>query len=742
MLSSFAPAIAFLLLPAVAAPVSAAAAPSTSSASPAFGSLAGCLGSRRHLLLAFVIDESASLGDASQGRAGSDPTGERVTAAQVAVQSLTNLAGRGTGVDVLLAGFSDTLHPYGGWQTLNAASSSSIVGQLDGFRTRDQGLDTDFYNAMAGVQHELASRAAALPAPSCQAVLLFTDGRFDIDSVAPKPYDANGADPKQVKAQKGIAALCASGGPMQRLRDGGAVTFTLALGNPSAPITAQPDRAFLERLANGNCAVAGAQYGASFDAASASDIVNRFDSVASGIRGGTQRLGDCVGNANAFSVVAALGGFHVLVDNGSGSRGIVLTTPSHQQVAVSPAGAVSNVPAGLTVRAAVTGRFVAIDASPAPRADPASSTWSGAWSVNFAGATRGGSCQVSLFDAWKPVLQASALQPGRTSLLVVGIVDAAGKPARLDQLQVNHGVIAVITTPGSHAAPTTLSLAPSGDRYVGRFAVPRDLAGKTVTIAPAFHVTVGGADVVSAPAPVELRVGGGAGVARGPASPPVTVRGALTATSKPSGLASKLLAVVGLVAVALLLALLLVRRARGRAPTFVAPSRLRAARIPVRVRRNGTLSRLTDGGGELPLTLRDNDFVACRVAAGALSSFTWGDLRFEAVARRRLLARGHGVVTTPGRYLTASGGTLLGGGHTIGRLPLRLAGTWVYQLEALDEDETNESPVDGYVTVFVSADQPVAPQAQKVVDSLNSFFADIVLGLARQSPAPASSRTS
>ena len=58
----------------------------------------------------------------------------------------------------------------------------------------------------------------------------------------------------------------------------------------------------------------------------------------------------------------------------------------------------------------------------------------------------------------------------------------------------------------------------------------------------------------------------------------------------------------------------------------------------------------------------------------------------------------------------------------------------MYELESGDDDDS-ESFVDGYVTVFIAAGKPVGPQAQRLVESFNSFLTEIVLRLAKQAPA-------
>ena len=468
---------ALLAVATFVVPGPTAAHASTPSSSPAFDALGRCLAQRHRLLLGFVMDESGSLGDASRHQAGSDPNGERVAAAQVAVQGLADLAGHGVQVQILLSGFSADFASYGGWQNLDQTTSGSIKAQLEQFRARDQGLDTDFFTAIAGVQTALAARAAATPGDPCQVVMLFTDGRFDIATSSAKPYDVNAADPDATKVAKGVAALCAPNGPMQQLRKANGETFTLALSDPSAPANDQPDRAFLSRLATGDCSTPGAQYGASYDAANAPDLVDQFDAIVSSIRGGTQRVGGCVGSAHAFDVVPALGSFHVLADVGSSPQDIVVTAPDHHAWHVSPSGAVSPKPTDLTVQTNVTSnRFVTIDASPDRSVDPTSSAWSGRWTVNFASANPSGTCQVFLFDGWKPVLRQTTLHAGSPASLIFDLVGPNGAAAHLASLAVPYSLAATITGP-TPAASTTLRVARKGDSLEADYTVPK-VAGR------------------------------------------------------------------------------------------------------------------------------------------------------------------------------------------------------------------------------------------------------------------------
>ena len=708
----------------------------TRTTTPAFTALGQCLAKQKQLALAFVLDESGSLGDASSQRPGSDPTAQRVAAAQVAVQGLAQLSGRGVTVNVLLAGFSDDFHTYGGWQTLDPASSGSVATQLDGFRTRNTGDDTDFYAAVAGAQQQLAAKVATMTGSPCEVVLLFTDGRFDIASHVAKVYDANAADADAVKVEKGLAALCAANGPMQSLRRSNAETITLALSDASGRAADQPDRGFLSRLATGDCGTPGASHGASFDAANASDLVAQFDAIVSGIRGGVQRLGDCVGSGHAFNVVDAIGSFHLLADMGQTPKEVVITTPANRQVRVSPTGTVETAPTGVVVHASVTSnRFLAIDTSPAPNVDPASAAWTGRWAVNFASSNPSGTCQVFLFGAWKPVVPATTLQPGRTNKVVIDLAGPNGRSAGLARVGAAHHLSLTLTAPS--AKPVDVQPKQVGDHYEADYAVPRSWAGRAVTINAVFHVEVGGADVTSSPVSQSLNVSTRAGaVVTVPAG---RTRGVVAAGADPSKPADHsallLLILAALVLVGVLFVLFMVVRSRRRQGTFVDPSRLSSARVAIRVRRDATLTRIDKDGAEFPLVLRSSDFSPCGVRRGRVSSFSLDKLNFKVVTSHSLLRRGYGEVSRQGQYVTASGGAMLGRRFTVGRLPLDLSGTWVYELDA--DPTGDEAPfVDGHVTVFVKRSAPAAREAQRLVSSFNSFLTDVVLRLASKSPDP------
>ncbi len=790
-----------------------------------FDTIARCIAAQHHLLITFVLDESASLGDASERRAGTDPTGQRVDAAQVALDGFTNLSDSTNKVDVLLTGFSDDLHVYGGWQPLDAATRPRVRSELDAFRTRDRGIDTDFYNAVSGIQRELARKSATFGDRSpCELVLLFTDGRFDIDSTSAKPYDVNGRDPKARKAVLGMNALCAPNGPMQRLRDDGAQTITVALDDRSAPATSQPDRAFLERLASGDCSQAGAGYGASFDAANAAGLVEQFDAVATELRGASSS--PCAGTP-LLDIAPSIGGFHVFADTGERHADLIITPPRGPSVRVAPSRGSSPAVAGVALHTSASGgRFVVVDAQPARGVAANSPDWVGRWSLRLSTASAGSSCRVAAFAAWRASIRKTTLKRGSAATLVFDLV-GPGNAAVPQQLSSRSDVsiTATAAAPGSNAPAAPLTVTRVGNTFEARYTVPEGLAAQTVEVTSTAHVRLGGVDVRSTPTVVQLAVSGepgfpvlsqsvlrlssvsGAGIARGSihvagadnadgrvcidrteysTRPPVPVDRLTTARdtcvavprnanvtlpfavrvgmrgegrvrgvvylrvtgprgraemsavpftfsiTRPVSAATRNGAFVVLLLFGLLAPLVLLWILGARAARFRHAPGLRVAQLRIRVFADGTMRRIGSDEAFPPLTFEDADFVDAGIEPGTTRAFRSHGLEFVARQSLNPFLPPYGCVRVPHRFVTASEGVLGGSGEvTTGRVPLVLAGTWIFVLDpAPAGDDSDLRAADGTVTAFIAAGAPFADQAPRMLASLRSFFADLAARVA------------
>jgi len=480
----------------------AGAAPAPSDAS-AFDAIGGCFAARKQVLVVLVMDESASLGDAAEGRPGTDPDARRVTAAQVAVDGIANLASQGTKVEVLLTGFAERLTPYGGWRRLDPSTRRDIGAELDGFRNRNSGIDTDFYNAMDGVRVALARRTADIEVEEpCRLVLLFTDGRFDIDSDTPKPYAPADAS-KTTKANLGIAALCASDGPMQQLRDDGARTITLALSDPAAG-AGKADPAFLQRLATGDCAVPSPRYGAAFDATDAAGLVGRFDEIATRLRGGTEVGGDCR-TPQRIAVPAAIAGLHVFADGGDPAATLVVTPPRGGAVRLDPADDARVGIDGVDVRGTTTGgRFITFDAT--AEGDTDSDRWAGTWTFAMEPARTSARCQVSVFETWRPQPRDVTLQRGVTAEVRIDLVDPDGEEVPGDVLPGGAQVVATIADSSPAAEPQPVPVRRDDDHWVATVRLPGRFPGQTAVLATVLRLPLAGTVVSSSPGVATLTV--------------------------------------------------------------------------------------------------------------------------------------------------------------------------------------------------------------------------------------------
>jgi von Willebrand factor type A domain len=209
----------------------------TSSTHAAAGAFAGCLAAQKHGDLLVLMDTSGSLQQ-------TDPSGVRVQAAKYLLTQLQQTAEQlGASLDVALAGFDVNYVRTLGWVRLDQSTLPAIQTGLESFRQRDDGIDTDYVNALSGAQEELRARQRAVE-PGCQALVWLSDGKFDIEArTSPdlaqqfgtqKSY-APGTDLRTLAGvaeaeRAGVQSLCRGGGVVDQLRADGVLTFAVGLG--------------------------------------------------------------------------------------------------------------------------------------------------------------------------------------------------------------------------------------------------------------------------------------------------------------------------------------------------------------------------------------------------------------------------------------------------------------------------------------------------------------------------------
>lgn len=222
---------------------------------PAARDFSGCLKGQSRGDLLLLLDQSGSLRQ-------TDPQGVRVQAASLLLQRLSDLATRsGVTLNVAIEGFDTRVDTVSDWAALTAASVPGMQRAVDGFATRNTGIDTDYWTALDTVRQQLAARGANQDQP-CQAVVMVTDGKFDLEVRRDgsmrstygdeKPEFAPGVrldDPASVVSalDLGRTSLCRPGGVADQLRALGVTLFALGLQAGQDPA----DFSLLQGIATG-----------------------------------------------------------------------------------------------------------------------------------------------------------------------------------------------------------------------------------------------------------------------------------------------------------------------------------------------------------------------------------------------------------------------------------------------------------------------------------------------------------
>mgnify|MGYP003606075453 CR=1 FL=1 len=218
----------------------------------------GCLAAQKSGQLLLLVDESSSL-------KSSDPDANRVKAAQYLAQQLVDYSSRtGVEIDVSIAGFSSGYRQSLGWTTLDAASLAQIDSNLDGFRERNEGNETDYWSALDGARAELAQAPRPAEGRSCQGLAWFTDGKLDFStSDTTKPFAPNVKLDTQDGVNAAIAAaqenICRDRGLADQIRSSDIVTFAIGLSPTPEQV---PDFDLMKAIATGQSSGSVAKCGA------------------------------------------------------------------------------------------------------------------------------------------------------------------------------------------------------------------------------------------------------------------------------------------------------------------------------------------------------------------------------------------------------------------------------------------------------------------------------------------------
>ena len=406
-------------------------------ASDAVGRLGACLASGQGGDLLLVLDTSASL-------KSTDPEARRVDAAAYLVDQLSAYAATsGADLDVAVAGFSTSFEALTPWRPV-AEQADSVVRELERYRNRDDGFETDYWSAVDGARRALAKRDPA--GDRCQAWVWFSDGRYELDSRdndaeaerygTTKPYapQLSLADGDVARIERaGVSDLCRRGGLADQLRIEDVTTVAVGLGGEGDDYGLVRGIAAGDRVGGSACGQRPGN-GAFLPAGDVGDLVLAFDRLSDPENLPTQV------ERPVCSQSGCTQGQQTFVLDGSIDRVRVLgvaDVPDFTAELVAPGGEVARVPSGGEASTQTLGgadlstASISGDAVEITLARRADEGWIGAWTLTFVadspppGATA--TTNVRLFGDVEPALLGAApeLVSGKSAELQLGLQRAS-----------------------------------------------------------------------------------------------------------------------------------------------------------------------------------------------------------------------------------------------------------------------------------------------------------------------------
>lgn len=520
------------------APAGANSAPKTPSGDPAIDDLVGCVQGSQRLQVLFLIDESASLQD-------TDPENRRVDAARGALDSLIALSSSegaaSPKVDVALAAFSNEYRLVQDWTAAGPDTAKSLNDSLAKFADFNHGIDTDFVNALSAGREALADQAAEVTASGgqapCRAVMLFTDGGYDLAVRADedaqkrlgttKPY-APGVElttPKDVlKAEAlGRKELCKPGGLADRLRNDDVTLLTVALSGTVArrsqiplaaattgkaddyPCGTQPSDGKTARV-----------QGAYLPAEDIDVLVTQFNGVGTRLAGGNLLPGSakvkvcgkdpCDEGSRTFTLDKSLRRAQILALPPKAGTSVVIEDPAGDSTTISKAGTSEVGDTSLSTRS-VADRGYVIDLE--RPADVAS--WNGEWKVSITDPSEdqegdSASLQIYVFsDIGVAFGKVPPFERGTSTKIEVVLQLPKGVKAA-DVIASSKAEVR-LQDPVAGTDTTVPLVGPAGGPFTGTVATPADITSNVMDATARVRIeTKTGSTLVSQSAPREVLV--------------------------------------------------------------------------------------------------------------------------------------------------------------------------------------------------------------------------------------------
>ncbi len=441
----------------LAAPVQATTTPLTAAPSVAadgpLAQLEACLQQRKVGDVLFVIDRSSSLQD-------TDKYAARVTGAQLVLdQLLSESSDAKIKLTVALTGFDASLGTETDWTALTSTSVGALTARVASFSSQNMGVETDYWTALTEARAKLSQHAAtAGTVKPCQTLLLFTDGRYQLQArntpQLRSQYGLTKPIPgvQKVKILDAAAAakvvgaggidICRTGGVADELRSDGVTLIAVGLQSDASDGTR--DFSFLQRVTQNSQHNCGQQpvNGYLVQASDVNDLLFAFHAVADPLNPtgpviveGVCQVSQCPQQAHTFVLDASIKKINLLGAVNANGVNAYLKLPGHAAVLLPRASGVSQLVVGNTrlIVQHPDANSVSVDAAYGGVAD-----WSGRWSLTFVDPTGDNpdavsKTQLTISGDLQGVLAppTTAARAGESSTLMLELTRQDGTPTDL-----------------------------------------------------------------------------------------------------------------------------------------------------------------------------------------------------------------------------------------------------------------------------------------------------------------------
>lgn len=493
---------------AVAQPPRAAQTPESSGGSP-FAPVADCIKERKRLAVLMVVDQSGSLDD-------TDPDDVRVVGLEAALAGLTELSHGDEPTEVVarVAGFDVGYQGVSDWQSLDYETVGDLREQAQVFAQRDNGFDTDYIAALAGAQQELAEKTVAMDPDGtdqvCKLLLLFTDGKFDIDDrktdaqreqhgetkpwATDRPLTEPGSGDALVEVGKDL--LCRPDGLMDDIRSSNVFSAVVALETAIA----SEDRSFLSSMATGRagnqtCGTPeeAAGTGAYVPATNLDELIEALlnASMVGGRSGGVSTVyscpadqSDCPKGTMTFELDSSLNRFNVLAIAADPAVDVNLKGPAGDVIKLARGAGGSKTVSQATIRWTWLSPTAVLISGDLPGA---STVWIGTWGVTFvdtSGTSGAVPNRISIYvfgDIEAKLSPNTTFQKGEAGTFEVSLVNAAGQPRTPDAFRRGSTLVAKVGPVGGKGEEVPLERLPDG-RFESTYTPDVDLTANKVTV--------------------------------------------------------------------------------------------------------------------------------------------------------------------------------------------------------------------------------------------------------------------